>query len=87
MVSPLSFEFQDVEIDEIAGFEGRVAVLVGAEGRMDTAARRVNRLTKGAVKRMIEAGIHTMKRPLLLFFPCNRALRARKYGLTEAGYR
>ena len=57
MVSPLSFEFQDVEIDEIAGFEGRVAILVGAEGRMDTAARRVNRLTKGAVKRMIDAGI------------------------------
>ena len=57
MVSPLSFEFQDVEIDEIAGFEGRVAILVGAEGRLDTAARRVNRLTKGAVKRVIEAGI------------------------------
>ncbi len=57
MVAPLQFEFQDVNIDEIAAFEGRVAILVGSEGRMDTAARRVNRLTKGAVKRIIEDGI------------------------------
>lgn len=57
MVAPLQFDFQDVNIDEIAGFKGRVAILVGAEGRMDTAARRVNRLTKGAVKRVIEDGI------------------------------
>lgn len=66
MVAPLAFEFKDVQIDEIADFKGRVAVLVGAEGRMDVAARRVNRLTKGAVKRMIEEGLKPGVRVSLL---------------------
>ena len=57
MVAPLSFTFHDVNIDEIADFQGRVAVLVTPEGRLDTAARRVNRLTKGALKRLVEEGL------------------------------
>ncbi|MFY0595850.1 MAG: leucyl aminopeptidase [Cognatishimia sp.] len=57
MVKPVTFTFQDVNIDEISTFAGRVAVLVTSDGRMDNAARRVNRLTKGAIARMIEDGL------------------------------
>lgn len=54
MVKPVSFTFEDVNIDEISTFAGRVAILVTPDGRMDNAARRVNRLTKGAVARLAE---------------------------------
>jgi len=57
LVKPVTFTFQDVNIDEISTFAGRVAVLVTSDGRMDNAARRVNRLTKGAIARMIEDGL------------------------------
>ncbi|MDC0737303.1 leucyl aminopeptidase [Cognatishimia sp. SS12] len=46
--------FVESDIDAIAGFEGRVAVFVTPDGRMDPLARRVNRLTKGAIARLIE---------------------------------
>ncbi|MCZ4351510.1 leucyl aminopeptidase [Roseovarius aestuarii] len=49
-------KFAAVDIDAIAAFEGRVAVLIGADGKLDTAARRVNRLMKGALARMVESG-------------------------------
>ncbi|UZD92179.1 leucyl aminopeptidase [Cognatishimia activa] len=54
MVKPVTFTFEDVNIDEISTFAGRVAILVTPDGRMDNAARRVNRLTKGAVARLSE---------------------------------
>ncbi|MEQ9693894.1 leucyl aminopeptidase [Shimia sp. SDUM112013] len=47
--------FEEVDGDVLAGAEGRVAVLVTREGRMDVAARRANRLTRGAVQRVIDA--------------------------------
>ena len=43
------------DLDAIAGAEGRVALLVDAEGKLDQAARRVNRLTKGALQRLVES--------------------------------
>ncbi|SHG31482.1 leucyl aminopeptidase [Cognatishimia maritima] len=54
MVKPVTFTVTDINLDEIAAFEGRVAILVTPEGGMDSTARRVNRLTKGAVARLIE---------------------------------
>lgn len=57
MVAPVEFSIQDVAIDEISTFSGRVAIFVTSEGRMDASARRVNRLTKGAVQRILESGI------------------------------
>ncbi|MFY9239392.1 MAG: leucyl aminopeptidase [Roseovarius sp.] len=44
------------DLDAIAEVEGRVAICVGQDGKLDPAARRVNRLTKGALARMIESG-------------------------------
>ncbi|WP_085308904.1 leucyl aminopeptidase [Planktotalea arctica] len=48
--------FAAVDLDAIAAFEGRVALLIGADGKLDAGARRVNRLTKGAIARVVEAG-------------------------------
>jgi leucyl aminopeptidase len=55
MRKPTQFTYQPVEIDLIADHKGRVAICVDDEGRMDVSGRRVNRLTKGAVARLIES--------------------------------
>ncbi|MBY6166010.1 leucyl aminopeptidase [Pseudooceanicola nitratireducens] len=47
------------DLDAIAQAKGRVAVVVGAEGRLSPAARRLNRLTRGAVKRLVESDTFT----------------------------
>ncbi|MEB8389188.1 leucyl aminopeptidase [Rhodobacteraceae bacterium KMM 6894] len=56
-------KFAALDIDAIADFEGRVAVMIGADAKLDTAARRVNRLTKGALARMIEGGALDKMKP------------------------
>ncbi|GAA6186979.1 leucyl aminopeptidase [Litorivita sp. NS0012-18] len=56
MTEQLAFEFHDTDLDAIAAASGRVAVFVGSDGKLDPAARRVNRLTKGALARLVEAG-------------------------------
>ncbi|QYX55593.1 leucyl aminopeptidase [Roseovarius sp. SCSIO 43702] len=48
--------FTDLDLDAIAGAKGRVAVFVTPDGKLDKPARRVNRLTKGALARMVEEG-------------------------------
>ncbi|WP_299850748.1 leucyl aminopeptidase [uncultured Roseovarius sp.] len=55
MTSPVSVNFQDLDIDKIAGAEGRVAVIVTPDGKLDAAARRANKLTKGALARLVES--------------------------------
>jgi leucyl aminopeptidase len=52
MTTPIVANFIATDLETIAGFDGRVVVLVGADGKLDQAARRVNRLSKGAVARL-----------------------------------
>ncbi|MEP1941801.1 MAG: leucyl aminopeptidase, partial [Sulfitobacter sp.] len=52
-LTPISFAATD--LDAVAAQTGRVAVFIDAEGKLDPGARRVNRLTKGAIARLIEA--------------------------------
>ncbi len=52
-LTPISFETS--EIEAIASATGRVAIIVTPDGKMDKAARRANRLTKGAVARLLES--------------------------------
>ncbi|HBS48702.1 MAG TPA: leucyl aminopeptidase [Rhodobacteraceae bacterium] len=52
-VTPI--RFAPTDLDAMAGAEGRVAVLLTPEGKMDPAARRANRLTRGALARLAEA--------------------------------
>ncbi|CUH80151.1 leucyl aminopeptidase [Tropicibacter naphthalenivorans] len=47
--------FAEVNLDDLAGAEGRVAVLVPSEGTLSPGARRLSRLTKGAVARAVES--------------------------------
>ncbi|MBD3677642.1 MAG: leucyl aminopeptidase [Rhodobacteraceae bacterium] len=62
MTTPVAFDFAELDLEAIAGAEGRVVVLVGADGKLDKAARRVNRLTKGALQRAVDAeGFGKMK--------------------------
>lgn len=55
MTLPVAVHFLETDIEEIAKVAGRVVVVVTPDGKLDTAARRVNRLCKGAVKRFVES--------------------------------
>ena len=46
--------FAETDIDQIAGFAGRVAVTVDADGKLNPSARRINKLTKGALERLTQ---------------------------------
>jgi len=50
----LDFSFAETDIEMIAQATGRVAVIVGEDGKLDRAARRVNRLCRGALARLTE---------------------------------
>ncbi len=53
MTRPAELSFVEPDLDRIAQARGRVGVLIGEGGRMDRAARRVDRLTRGALKRLV----------------------------------
>ena len=62
MTTPPIIEFQPLDLDAMATAPGRVAVFVGGDGKLDQAARRVNRLSRGAVARFVESdGFAKMK--------------------------
>jgi leucyl aminopeptidase len=51
---PVKISFQETKLDDLASFEGRIAVFVPLEGNLDQSARRLNRLTRGALERLRE---------------------------------
>ncbi|MBE1293182.1 MAG: leucyl aminopeptidase [Rhodobacteraceae bacterium] len=51
---PVTISFEETKLDDIGSVEGRIAVFVPAEGNLDQGARRLNRLTRGAVERLRE---------------------------------
>lgn len=54
--------FQATDLDALATAAGRVAIIVTPEGEMNPPARRANKLTRGAVVRLIEsAGFSKVK--------------------------
>lgn len=55
MTDLMSIDFAETDLDALAGAEGKLAVLVTPEGKLDPAGRRVNRLTKQAVARLVES--------------------------------
>ncbi|WP_226550951.1 leucyl aminopeptidase [Celeribacter naphthalenivorans] len=51
-----------LDLDAIVSAEGRVVVIVTPDGKLGLPARRINRLTKGALARFVESdGFETMK--------------------------
>ncbi|MEC7258730.1 MAG: leucyl aminopeptidase [Pseudomonadota bacterium] len=55
MTSLTPITFAETDIDRIATAEGRVVVIVTPDGKLDVAARRANRLSKGAIARLLES--------------------------------
>ncbi|AXT25834.1 leucyl aminopeptidase [Ruegeria sp. AD91A] len=55
MSSLIPIRFQEFDLDAMAEAEGRVAIIIPSDGKMNPAARRANRLTKGAVGRLVES--------------------------------
>ena len=47
--------FAPLDLMDLGNVEGRVAVCVTPDGKLDQGARRANRLTKGAVARLVES--------------------------------
>jgi len=79
MTTLASVNFTETDLDAIATAEGRVAVFVTPDGKLDQAGRRVNRLTKGTLARLIDAGTLDEKSPddvVTLDWPAGMAARA-----------
>ncbi|SLN11831.1 leucyl aminopeptidase [Ruegeria meonggei] len=55
MSSLVPIEFQAFDMDAMALAEGRVVIILTSEGKMSPAVRRANRLTRGAVARLVES--------------------------------
>jgi leucyl aminopeptidase len=79
MTTPVTVDFTETDLDAIATAEGRVAVFVTPDGKLDQAGRRVNRLTKGTLARLIDAGALDGKSPgdvVTLDWPAGMAAKA-----------
>ncbi|WP_281971987.1 leucyl aminopeptidase [Ruegeria faecimaris] len=55
MSSLVPIQFKAFDVDVMAQTKGRVVIIVSDEGKMNPAARRANRLTRGAVARLVES--------------------------------
>ncbi|WP_425053703.1 leucyl aminopeptidase [Psychromarinibacter sp. S121] len=53
MTAPISLDVTALDLDALAGFEGRVVLFCEPDGKLSQPARRVNRLTKGALERFL----------------------------------
>jgi leucyl aminopeptidase len=63
MTKPVSIQFRETDLALIDGFKGRVVVLAGREGKMGPAARRVNRMTRGALGRFLSSAAFEKMKP------------------------
>ena len=52
MASPQNVKIVQTDIDKIAGYQGRVAIVMFKDGKRDKIARRINKLTRGALDRL-----------------------------------
>ena len=55
MTNPIAPTFAAVDLDAIDAHEGRVAVCIGADGKLGRGARRANSRMKGAIARLVES--------------------------------
>ncbi|MCP5072177.1 MAG: leucyl aminopeptidase [Rhodobacteraceae bacterium] len=55
MSFPLTPKFVETDLDQIAGFKGKLVAFVNPKGGLDVLSRRVNRLSKGAIARLVES--------------------------------
>ncbi len=55
MSSLIPIQFQAFDVDAMAQAEGRVVIILSPDGKISPAVRRANRLTRGAVARLVES--------------------------------
>ena len=55
MTTPADIAFKPVDLEEVKDASGRIAVFIGADGKLDSGARKVNTLTRKALDRLIAA--------------------------------
>ncbi len=55
MSSLIPIQFQAFDVDAMAQAQGRVVIILSPDGKMSPAVRRANRLTRGAVARLVES--------------------------------
>ncbi len=55
MSSLVPIRFEAFDVDAMAQAKGRVAIIIPADGKMSPAVRRANKLTRGAVARLVES--------------------------------
>ena len=93
MTDPVELSFVENDLDAIATIEGRIVVFITGEGKLDPLARRVNRLTRGALARLAEsddfddlkeAQGHVISMPLGLKAEAVQVIRLEKNADAEA---
>jgi leucyl aminopeptidase len=63
MTTPVTIYFKETDLDAVAGTAGRIALFMDGGGVKDTAARRLNRLTRGALARLAESAAWAKMKP------------------------
>jgi leucyl aminopeptidase len=63
MTAPLETTFVAADAETIGGIEGRIAVFADPAGSLDALARRVNRLSRGAIARLAESRAFAKMKP------------------------
>ncbi len=79
MTEPIHISFISNDLNAIASIRGKISLVIGSDGSMNTLTRKVNTLTKGAVKRLVASKIwHKIREGEghVLAFPANMATSA-----------
>ncbi|MDB6453142.1 leucyl aminopeptidase [Falsirhodobacter sp. 20TX0035] len=79
MTAPVTIQFVETDLDRVEGAAGRVVVFLGTDGKMGAGARKVDRLTRGALKRVAASDAFARLKPgegLDLAFPAGLAAPA-----------
>ncbi|MEL7344025.1 MAG: leucyl aminopeptidase [Pseudomonadota bacterium] len=63
MATPAAMTFVETDLDQIVEHEGLVVVVIPENGRLDQGARRVNKLTRGALTRYLESSEFEKQKP------------------------
>ncbi|HCI99147.1 MAG TPA: leucyl aminopeptidase, partial [Sulfitobacter sp.] len=53
----------ETDLEALATTPGRIAVIIPPEGKLDAGARKINRMTRGALARLVEAAALNEKKP------------------------
>ncbi|PKP82853.1 MAG: leucyl aminopeptidase, partial [Alphaproteobacteria bacterium HGW-Alphaproteobacteria-2] len=79
MTAPLVPDFVATDLAALARAEGRIALPIAPEGRLDAGARRLDRLARGALARLAASPAFAKLKPgeaSVLHFPAGLAAEA-----------